>query len=420
MSEKNYNNDQFSNLFKRDDAEFDIPYNEEDWLKLERKLDLRDAKIAYRRKVAIIAAAAVIIISFLGYFTYENYVNINQLNQTLDDQITNNDPVPSNDSSRDDLNEDQLHEQQSNMPNVPGSSGLDENIQNELADRSNLNETEEPSSSVTDNIAEGSDDEDSELSEVFACENCMTSDISSRAVTASLIQNVSAPELVPTLSQLLPAANLQLPQYQFEDEDQPSSIASGFSISLKAAPDLSTVDGFSNFQNPGYSIGLDVGYQLSEKISVSTGISRSVVRYQGTGDAYNPPGYLTGGIAPNQITGECILLDIPLTLKLNLLEFSQSRIFATAGISSYIMLNEKYEFSYENEYQEGLHYSYNGNTGTAHWMSNAGISIGIEVDVHPKWSLRAEPQIKLPIRKVGISNVRLYSLGSFFSLSYKL
>ncbi len=255
MSEKNNNNDQFSDLFKRDDVEFDIPYNEADWLKLEKKLDLRDAKIAYRRIVAIIAAAAVIIISFLGYFTYENYVNINQLNQTLDDQITNNDPVPGNDSSRDDLNEDQSQEGQTN---VPGSSGSDENIQNELADRSSLNETEEPSSSVTDNTAEGSYDEDSELSEVFACENCMISGITRRAVTASLIQGVSTPELVTTMSPILSAVNLELPQYQFGDEDQPSNIASGFSISLKAAPDLSTVDGFSNFQNPGYSIGLDV------------------------------------------------------------------------------------------------------------------------------------------------------------------
>lgn len=420
MSEKNKNNDQFSNLFKRDDAEFDIPYNEEDWLKLEKKLDLRDAKIAYRRKVALIAAAALLIISFLGYFTYENYVNINQLNRQLDDQITNNGIPPTDNSSRGDSGADQSQEGQSNQTNDPGSSELDENVQNEWSDRNSLNDPDEPSTSVADNTADEFDDEDSERLAVPACSNCMASEISNREVTALLDQSVSTSTPTPTQSQLKLAGNFGLPQLQSADEKKSTGGGSGFSISLKAAPDLSTIDGLSNFQNPGYTLGLDVGYRLNKTISISTGISRSVVRYRGSEGGYNPPGYLTGGVLPNQIIGECIILDIPLNVRFNVLQFSKSRIFATAGVSSYIMLNERYDFKYENSYQQGLNYSYDGNTGTAYLMSNAGLSIGIEVDIHPNWSLRAEPQIKLPLRNVGVSNVRLYSLGSFISLSYKL
>lgn len=420
MSEKKNNNDPFSKLFKRDGAEYDIPYREEDWLKLEKKLDLRDAKMAYRRKVAIIAAAAVLIISFLGYFTYENYVNINQLNQVLEDQIATNDSAQDNNSSRENSTADQSQGRQTNLTQ---SSESNENTLTDLSDSrrtDETDETDEPSTSLTNDLAAGLDDLDSEESDVLACDSCLTSELSTQTITASLVQNVSDPVSGIAMIQFQMAATQKSPQFHLKGDEKAPNSGSGFSLNLKAAPDLSTIDGFSNFENPGYSVGLGVGYQINERMSVSTGMSRSVVRYQGTEGGYNPPDYLTRGVVPDQITGECILLDIPLTVKYNVLEFSRSRIFATAGVSSYIMLNEEYDFTYEDQYQEDNSYSYSGKTGTAHWMSNAGFSIGIEVDINPNWSLRAEPQIKLPLRNVGISNVRLYSLGSFISLSYKL
>lgn len=416
MSEKKNNNDQFSELFKREGAEFDIPYREEDWLKLEKKLDLRDAKIAYRRKVAVIAAAAVLILSFLGYFTYENYENINQLNKALEDQIIHNDSAQDSNSSGENIASDQLKNGQTNLTE---SSESNDNTQTSLSDSRGSDETGEPSISVSDDIAAGFEDMESEQAGILACDTCLTSEFSSRIVVASSLQNGSNSESITRNSQLQMSATQNSPNFLFESDDQAPKNGSGFSLSLKAAPDLSTIDGFSNFQNPGYSIGFDVGYQINERISVSTGMSRSLVRYQGAEGGYKPPDYLTEGVIPDQITGECVLLDIPLTVKYNILEFSRSRIFATAGVSTYIMLNEEYDFSYKNQYQDDDSYSYNGKTGTAHWMSNAGISIGMEVDIHPSWSLRAEPQIKLPLRNVGISNVRLYSLGSFISLSYK-
>ncbi|WP_340106977.1 porin family protein [Rhodohalobacter sp. 8-1] len=417
MSEKKNNNDPFSELFKRDGAEYDIPYREADWLKLEKKLDLRDAKMAYRRKVAIITAAAFLIISFLGYFTYENYVNINQLNQVLEDQIATNDSAQDSNSSRENSTADHSQEGQANLTE---SSESNENIPTDLSDSRKTDEPDEPSTSLTNDLAAGLDDLDSEESGILACDSCLTSELSTQTITASLMQNVSDPVSGIAMIQFQMAATQKLPQFQFEGDEKAPNSGSGFSLSLMAAPDLSTIDGFSNFETPGYSVGLGVGYQINERMSVSTGMSRSVVRYQGTEGGYNPPDYLTRGVVPDRITGECILLDIPLTVKYNVLEFSRSRIFATAGVSSYIMLNEEYDFTYEDQYQEYNSYSYSGKTGTAHWMSNAGFSIGIEVDIHPNWSLRAEPQIKLPLRNVGISNVRLYSLGSFISLSYKL
>ncbi|CAN5348470.1 hypothetical protein BH23BAC3_BH23BAC3_14340 [soil metagenome] len=81
-------------------------------------------------------------------------------------------------------------------------------------------------------------------------------------------------------------------------------------------------------------------------------------------------------------------------------------------------MKNKY-LSYDGD-DSGLIQNWSGRTGTRHWMSNASFSLGYELDLHPNWSLRAEPFIKTPLREVGWSNVKLFSAGSLVSLYYRL
>lgn len=242
--------------------------------------------MAYRRKVAIIVAASVLILSFPGYFTYENYVNINQLNQAMEDQIIQNDAAQDNNSSGENIASNQS---QSGQTNLTEPSESKESTQTDLSDSHSRDETAELSKSETEVFTAGSETMESEQFSILACDSCVTSKLSERTVIASLLQNGSNPESITRNAQFHMAATQKLSHFQSESDEQAPKSGSGFSISLKAAPDLSTIDGFSNFQNPGYSIGFDVGNQLNERISVSTGMSRSHVRYQGTEGEYNPP-----------------------------------------------------------------------------------------------------------------------------------
>ncbi|MEX0929098.1 MAG: hypothetical protein WDZ53_06800, partial [Balneolales bacterium] len=79
---------------------------------------------------------------------------------------------------------------------------------------------------------------------------------------------------------------------------------------------------------------------------------------------------------------------------------------------------EDYHFSYDSD-DPALWEGWSDNTGSRHWLSNAGFSVGYELDIHRHWSLRAEPFLKVPIRGVGWGNVKLYSMGSFVSFNYK-
>lgn len=192
-----------------------------------------------------------------------------------------------------------------------------------------------------------------------------------------------------------------------------------FSIGFAAGPDMSSVGAFNSSQEPGYKIGVMLEYNISSNLSVSTGAVHSMVRYSTRSQSYNPPTYWTQGVAPDEMIGECLLIDIPIIMKYNFLNLKNSRFFASAGLSSYIMLNEEYHFKYDG-YNSELNQYWSSRTGTRHWMSNASFSLGYELDLHPNWSLRAEPFIKTPLREVGWSNVKLFSAGSLVSLNYRL
>ena len=423
MTENNSHNDPFDDLFRRNEDHMDIQYQEEDWLKLEKELNKHDAKLAYRRRLGYIAAAAILLISFIGYLTFDNHSRLNQLDRLMEEQMTSNDE-PSDSGRQATPGADNSTENE-----VGGDTGATKQAegQNSAADQDDMYRFEEEPSGFdnaqrrqADTLKPGSGIDHAEFSLVADCIDCSAIEKPNRDP-----QNIDGRFSSVNIPTYRDSQTDALSAYSFErgdisGHDHSSDRLSRFSIGVKATPDLSTVGGLSNFQSPGYSFGFDIAYRINERLSVSTGVARSVVKYNANEGGYDMPGYLTGGMIPDRMTGECILLDIPLSLRYDVLSFSVSRIFATGSLSSYIMLNEAYSFGYENSYGSTVESNYDNRTGTSHLMSNAGISIGYEHDLNSRFSVRIEPQLKIPLRQVGVTNVRLFSLGSFFSLSYNL
>ncbi|MDZ7721225.1 MAG: outer membrane beta-barrel protein [Balneolaceae bacterium] len=204
----------------------------------------------------------------------------------------------------------------------------------------------------------------------------------------------------------------------FSGTQSKNKAGSRIAVGVVLSPDLSTVDGVSNFDTPGFKGGVLAEYSLSKHFSLISGVAISNVKYKANGSEYNPPQAWNNGVMPDQTSAMCVILDIPVSLKANLFNFDRSRIFATAGLSSYIMMNEDYQFQYDGN-PAGMENSWSEATGTRHWFSNAGFSIGIEYDLSPTWSIRAEPHLKIPLKGVGWGDVELYSMGSFVSLNYR-
>lgn len=411
--------DPLEELFQQKADEYNISYREEDWLKLEERLDKVDQQYKNRRNRRLIAAALAIVFSLLAYATYQNYMKINELNEKLNNQQTaeqQTSETPGNAINPNERNEQQKENESVAQEEENANSGNQDPASNQPLTENQPSDTP-PESGV---IAENTEDPQQEMTatksitaisqDELQCQGCEL--INPKETVSKPSNSKVSPLLAFQSFESLPANDptVKTTEHSF----------SRFSVSLSVAPDLSTAGSISDFQNPGHKLGISVQYHINENFSLSTGAIRSTVRYSASGQEYNPPTpYWNNGIVPDHTMAECVVLDIPVNLQYTFLHLNHSRFYATAGVSTYIMLNEEYQFEYEGN-NSGLAQNWQSRTGTKHWMSNAGLSVGYEFDISSSVSLRAEPFIRVPLRNVGWGNVKLYSMGSFFSVNYKL
>ncbi len=410
-------NDPLEEFFKKKVREYDITYNEEDWNKLEKRLEASDKSLIRQRIRYVAAAAVALLFSILAYVTYQQQMTINDLNERL----TSNQTLP----EYPELFTDVLPQ---NLFDFSPSPQPDET--NESASEQNKVRNEETTPSEESGSHES---ENTQLLTIWnhnqVLENAALRErdlwVSDQVFSATITNEISAPALKNngpsgfTPANTLDPYNEERSSYQAQ-QSFPTQNTSQLTVGLLGGPDLSTVGGFSEFYDPGYKMGLAVEYAITENLAISVGAIHSKVQYSASGSKYNPPqDYWSYGIIPDETVGVCFLIDIPMNLKYDFLHFEHSRIFATAGASSYIMLNEEYQFEYDT-YSAGQQDRWQERTGSSHWMSNATFSLGYELDLNQKISLRAEPFIKVPMREVGWGNVKLYSMGSLLSINYNV
>lgn len=435
MSNQN-KKDPLEEFFRKKVWDYDISYNEADWMELEDRLDILDKQYMRRNRRRWIAAASILLFCLLGYFTYQNYTKIGdlsrQLNQeTLQQRAQNelNEPGVTG-SDRPDADEDRPDNPSDNAGDALANAGRD--TRGPASDRQRTEAPQQEADSENEEIdtGEGAPAPGNFWASGLIPDQLSVSELTTRDHTLSGIGGDNEPP-----------AHLNLTAFESETQNRTPVLAAGsepatpgqspqkpsrqlpssrFAVGLVVSPDLSTVGSISNFYEPGYKIGLEMEYRLTRNLGITAGVIQSKVRYTARGNEYSPPqGYWSGGVLPSETVGVCSLIDIPISLKYNFLQMNRSRLFVTAGLSSYIMQSEDYRFDYANGYS-GQVQSWSENTGTRHWFSNANFSLGYEFDLRSNWSLKAEPFIKVPLKEVGWGNVKLYSLGSFVSINYKI
>lgn len=204
------------------------------------------------------------------------------------------------------------------------------------------------------------------------------------------------------------------------DKNWPTS---NWSFALVAAPDFSRT-GLSRYTTPGSAVGLLVQYQLGKRLIVASGFIRTNKIYWGFGREYHPPeGYWnnkTNGIMPERVDGTCMVLEVPLTIRYNLMEVEKNLLYASAGISSYLMQDENYRYTFENP-NPGAASGWKSKGGVSpYWFGVGSFSIGYERMINQRVSLGLEPYLKVPFAGVGWANLSIYSAGVYVNLRYRL
>jgi len=420
MSDLN-NKDPFEELFRNKTEDYDISYREEDWNKLENRLDALDAQHAARRYRQIAAAAVLLVFSLLSFFIYQNYRQIHSLNEKLEQEskIVDN---PSNNGQTNEIAPENNNKQPQKDQQSPEEFANLESDESRTPINQSTGETVNNPGTGNKRTNNSSFEANTPIAGTFQIDQAECPECSSIAINTG---NTGIHSRLETNASFK-AQEVQNSPYSISRSSTSSQFAlnssmrSKFTAGVLLGPDFSTVGSISDFYDPGSKIGITAEYNPNRNWGISIGIIRSNVRYRAGQQEYRPPqDYWYNGIEATSTTAECIILDIPINLSYRFLHFNNSRFYASAGLSSYIMLTEDYKFNYDNSYDE-LPERWKEKTGTTHFFSNAGISLGYEQDLFRGISLRAEPFIRLPLREVGWGNVNLYSIGSIISVHFQL
>lgn len=190
-------------------------------------------------------------------------------------------------------------------------------------------------------------------------------------------------------------------------------------INLSFGPDISSI----NLGNPGrvtMQFGVALSYPLSKRLLVLAGFFANRKIYDADSADYNPGGNFWA-YYPNmqKIEANCMVYEIPVTLLYHFAPKGKHNWFVSGGLSSYLMKEETYEYYFKDNYGQPRTRTWSLDNGSNHPFSVLSFSGGYQYHVNSRWSLMAEPYVKLPLGGVGFGNVKLSGSGILFSATYK-
>lgn len=187
-------------------------------------------------------------------------------------------------------------------------------------------------------------------------------------------------------------------------------------FTLSAGPDISAV-GLDKTGKLRPSFGAGLGYKISNRFSVRTGIYSGRKVYTAGPEDYNPPKNFWA-YYPNlkTIDADCKVLEIPLVFDYSFGYSKNKNWFVSTGLSSYFMKKEVYEYYFKpNNSTQYIYYTRSYNNVNKHYFAVLNLSGGYKKQINPHLSLQAEPYMKIAMAGVGYGKVKLNSGGVLLS-----
>lgn len=194
--------------------------------------------------------------------------------------------------------------------------------------------------------------------------------------------------------------------------------SSRLSFNFSAGPDISSAGLKPGRLQMQYGIGL--GYSFSERLTLRTGFYAARKLYSADSNSYKTP-FNSGPYSYRlyNVDADCLVYEIPVTIAYSFAASKKHNWFVAAGLSSYIMKKEEYDYTYKNPAGQTLLHSYTYKNEYTHLFSVVNLSGGYQHHFSKRFSLLAEPYIKMPIGGIGFGKVKLNSAGILFTASFK-
>jgi hypothetical protein len=188
---------------------------------------------------------------------------------------------------------------------------------------------------------------------------------------------------------------------------------------LMGGPDISMV-AFQSTKQMGYSLGILLGYRFNNRLSLESGLIWDKKYYYSTGQYFDKS---KANFPPNinilNLNGNCNMFEIPLNLRYDFATRNNHGFFVTAGLSSYLMKKEYYDYSFtwnnnSNPYSRDSTYNQSSN----YILSIIQLSAGYEHAIGRNTSIRVEPYLKIPLQGIGIGSMPISSVGLYLGISH--
>lgn len=201
-----------------------------------------------------------------------------------------------------------------------------------------------------------------------------------------------------------------------QEKKRKHKIQDNFVIHFSSGPGMP----FIGSGKPGQlriNYGVGLGYTLSKRITLATGLNISRKVYSAKPSDYHPPSIFWSYYDYLQkIDANCKVYEVPLTLFYNFLSHNKHNWFLSSGISSYIMKTEDYNYEYKNSSGQLTYKSYSLSNENKHYFSILTLSGGYSYKLNSWLAFSAEPYIKLPLSGIGYGKVKLHDTGVLFTL----
>ena len=163
------------------------------------------------------------------------------------------------------------------------------------------------------------------------------------------------------------------------------------------------------YKKAGFDIGLLAGYKLNKKLSVEATVLYASKYYYSDGKYFNMD-KMPANMKVINLKGCSNVFEIPVVAKYDLVKTKKAAAFVTAGVSSYILTKENNDYIVQiNGAQQKMKGLYkNISTGLA---SSFHLGFGYEQTLLKNTNLRLEPYVNLPVKGIGIGNMRVMSAG---------
>ena len=444
-------NDRLESFFKKVSGRPDISFNEDDWKKLEARLDEKETRssISRRNRNRIGGATVVILLLIGGLFwlsqpevavtgdaTSENNIETPSINSAAAD-IKATPPITQTDVAE--SNDNKTASQVSRLSDLPEQKAYKESEEASVASTKSVvvnNGILREDKVIAQSSISGKPGPNNEATQTSIDEpgEGRGIDVFVPVVIAPQVDDKNdmneikiSPAIADKTKQKANMADSVVKEKN--DVNVKDAYGSGLtehpasprlSLLLSIAPDFSTV-AFDYYTDPGQAIGLMLHYHVKRSWSFATGAVLSRKKYVGDGEDYTPPKSYwqinTNGIIPETIDGKCSVLEIPLMIQYAIINKGKNKFLVGAGTSSYIMLDESYKYNFEYP-NPGAKQGWSSKGRSTLFFNVINVTAGFERRIFPGFTMGIEPYLKIPLEGIGWSDLKLYSAGASLTMRY--